>query len=79
MSYMDRYVPDPLRDTGITFRQLDYWCRRGYLKPQGGEGSGNPRWWPSSELEVARRMVALVRDGYQVAAAARKARELVTS
>jgi transposase-like protein len=66
--------PDVPRLLGVSYRQLDYWCRRGYLRPITPGGSGNPRRWPEAELEVARRMATLVRSGYQAAAAAQLAR-----
>ena len=72
-------VRDLMDDTGITYRQLDYWCKRGWLLPVGqGEGSGNTRWWPSIELDVARRIAELVAEGYRTEVAAKKAREQVT-
>lgn len=71
----NEYVPEFLRGFGVTYRQVDYWCKRGYLRPlQNGQGSGVYRWWPPSEVQIALRMVALVNEGYQPAAAARRAR-----
>lgn len=52
-----------------TYRQLDYWVRRGYLHPVGGVGHGNPRDWPLSELRVARAMAVLTEAGLTVKAA----------
>jgi hypothetical protein len=54
---------------GITYRMLDYWARQGWLHPES-RGSGYPRAWPQAELDIARRMGALVRSGLTVAAAA---------
>jgi DNA-binding transcriptional MerR regulator len=69
-------VPEAFEPLGITYRQLDFWCRRGYLRPvTGGRGSGFPRWYPPEEVEVARCMVALIRDGVRVEVAAKRARE----
>lgn len=61
--------------TGLTYRQLDYWARSGYLRPDGNnQGTGRFRTWPSSELEIAARMVRLIDLGFVVATAARLAR-----
>lgn len=80
MNKQDRYVPEPFRPLGISFRQLDYWCRRGYLKPIGdGEGSGHPRWWPPQEIAVAGRIVALLNEGFRLDVAAQRARADVSS
>ena len=74
-----RHITDEL---GITYRQLDSWVRRGYLRPErktvrGGkyhDGSGAPRRWPATELEVARRMGRLVAAGLRPERAAGFAR-----
>ena len=59
-------VPDLLRASGATYRQLDYWCLKGFLvpTPQDKTGSGYAREWPPEEIEVARRMVKLVKLGF---------------
>lgn len=69
-------------EIGITYRQIDYWARQGYLKPQrrlnlSGRGprSGVSRVWPAAEMEIARRMVRLIQAGLGVAHAAAFARE----
>lgn len=55
------HVADEL---GITYRQLDYWVRKGFLKPRRfGESSGISREWPPAELDVARRMGLLTAAG----------------
>lgn len=72
----NRYVPASFRQAGMTYRQMDYWVRRGYLHPaESRPGSGNARVWPPEELEVGRRMAVLVQGGYTPATAARLARE----
>lgn len=63
----------------FTYRQLDYYVRKGYLRPLGGHGSGNRRHWPESEVRIALRMAALVREGYIASAAARLARQEVSA
>lgn len=46
---------------GISYRQLDWWVRKGYLYPtRPAEGSGYRREWPESEVAVAKEMVRLV-------------------
>lgn len=42
--------------TGLSYRQVDYWCRTGLLHPQGGIGSGSSRSF--SEEEVRNALVA---------------------
>ncbi len=51
-------------EIGITYRQLNHWVIRGYLRPdQERRSSGVARSWTAAELEVARRMGRLVRAG----------------
>lgn len=61
---------------GLTYRQLDYWTRRGLLHPENGPtpGSGRRRRWSVNELAVALRIGTLRLEGYELEAAARKAR-----
>jgi len=69
-------APPPLTTLGVTYRQLDHWCRRGYLHPANGHpGSGNRRTWTDSELAVAHRMAQHVRNGMYPRAAAQLARQ----
>jgi hypothetical protein len=51
-----------LQRTGATYRQLDWWCRQGYLSP-GTPGIGAVRDWPESEIRVAAAMVRLTAVG----------------
>lgn len=68
-------VTEAKRNLGITYRQLDHWARRGYLKPVNGfSGSGRDREWSLAEVEVARRMGRLVAAGISVEQAAKFAR-----
>lgn len=67
---------DAEHDLGITYRQLDHWQRKGYLRPVNGfSGSGRDREWPLAEVEIARRMGRLVAAGLSVEQAARFARD----
>lgn len=68
---------DVVSDTGATYRQIDYWERRGYIhadpRPKGST-SGTPRTWAAEELRVAREMALLVSVGVLPEAAHRAAR-----
>lgn len=71
---------------GITYRQLDFWERRGHvhaLKRRKGKdtspvpkraGSGFDREWPDAEVVVTVNMARLVRAGFAPAIAADIAR-----
>ena len=55
---------------GISYRQLDYWVRRGYLKPEYlAPGSGAKRRWTAEERRVAQTMARLVAAGFTPEAA----------
>jgi hypothetical protein len=61
-------TPAVIRLAGITYKQLDWWATRGYLKPDRQRPgalptSGNPRSWPPEELEIATRMGRLTAAG----------------
>lgn len=70
-------APDFVR-LGLTYRQVDYWTTRGWLRPVGGAnpGSGNERRWPRTELRVAELMRRMAGVGIEPWAAAGPAREL---
>lgn len=61
---------------GLTYRQLDYWSTRGYLRV-GSPGSGRPRSYPESERQVAIWMFRLIQAGFTTQAAAEIARQHV--
>lgn len=63
-----------LGDLGISYRQLDYWSRKGHLRPGGQRGTGHVRQWAPAELEVAARMARLTAAGIAVETAAAFAR-----
>jgi hypothetical protein len=71
------------RSIGLTYRQLDYWCRHGWLKPEPqsrgnakpGYGPGWDRRWPQAELDTARMMARLVHLGITAQQAAKVARD----
>jgi hypothetical protein len=58
---------------GITYRQLDWWCRQGYVHAPSG-GSGYRRSIPEHEMQVLQRMGRLVKTGLAVNVAAGAAR-----
>lgn len=63
---------------GVTYRQLDYWVRAGYLRPTvPTPGTGTARDWSPEEIEIARLMARLTAAGFDLAVAARVAREQV--
>lgn len=59
---------------GITYRRLDHWCRKGWLRPAHQGGTGHQREWPQHELQVADLMGRLVDAGIAVDIAALTAR-----
>lgn len=69
--------------TGATYRQLDYWTRRGWFSPPGhpedrqAVGSGKARKWTERERQIASLIVRLTRSGVNVTTAARIARDAV--
>jgi hypothetical protein len=60
----------------LTYRQLDYWCGKGYLHVES-HGSGSQREWPPTEVAIAGLMALLTRVGLQLATAAEVARIMV--
>lgn len=65
-----------VHDLGATYRQVNYWVMRGYLRPEHETpGPGEPRRWPAVEREVARRMARLTAAGLPAELAAVFARE----
>lgn len=68
-------VHNDLTALGMTYRQVDWWCRRGYLTPDNpGPGSGYRRTFPPQEVAVAAVMAALTAAGVSASAARRAAR-----
>lgn len=69
-------VQNDMLTTGLTYRQLDYWCRCGWLRPLVARpGSGTRRVFPPEELRVATLMAALTKVGVLPAAAELFARQ----
>jgi hypothetical protein len=83
--WMRHFVP------GMTYRQLDYWTRRGYLAsmrrlkgssppnqivPEGPElGSGTDRLWHAADIPILRRVIQLLCIGCTPQLAFRLARQ----
>lgn len=70
--------------TGATYRQVDYWCRSGYLTPDREHpdalpGSGNKRSWTEGDVTLCRWMVRLTRAGLVPSVAAAAAARMVES
>lgn len=65
-----------VKRTGLTWRQIDYWTRQGYLRPddEWARGTGNARVYPDEEMRVALRMRDLTGVGFTPKHAARLAR-----
>jgi hypothetical protein len=61
-------------ELGITYRQLDHWVTRGYLRPENKPGSGYGREFSESEIEIAKLMAKLVHAGFRAEKAAKTAR-----
>lgn len=64
---------------GVTYRQLNYWYRQGYLSPIGdppevGGGRGTSRVFTDAEVTQLELMLGLVRAGVKPDVAARIAR-----
>jgi hypothetical protein len=60
--------------SGASYRQLNYWTRKGWLNPDGGVGTGNVAHWSLAESFTAVRMATLVGVGVSPTMAARVAR-----
>jgi hypothetical protein len=71
-----RWVADRL-PPGVTYRQLDWWARQGYVTLPGS-GSGHSRQLDDTELWVAEWMGRLTRAGLTARVAARVARQIVS-
>jgi hypothetical protein len=67
-------TPMLVQVTGATFRQLDFWTRKGWLRPDGGVGTGYSRDFGGDEIRVAKVMARLVNAGVSPEAAHRAAR-----
>lgn len=57
---------DVVAYVGITYRQLDHWCRLGIIQPldKANPGSGTSREFPIEEVEKIAVIARLVRVGF---------------
>jgi DNA-binding transcriptional MerR regulator len=69
--------PEVLAVTGTTYRQLDYWCRAGYLDNDTASGPGTRRLFTSDEVDTVHAVRGLLAAGFDVSAAFAIARTLV--
>lgn len=68
-------VSSDLLACGITYRQMDHWCRQRYLRVDNPDpGSGRRRIFPPEEVRVVSVMARLVKAGLSVEGAHRAAR-----
>jgi hypothetical protein len=65
--------------SGVTYRQVDFWCRAGYLKPstKARPGTGHYRKFAPSEALIAKYALKLIAAGFTAPYALRYARTLV--
>lgn len=50
--------------TAASYRQVDFWCRQGYIFPDfPGDGPGTDRWFLGPSFEHARSVADLVMVG----------------
>jgi DNA-binding transcriptional MerR regulator len=49
---------------GVTYRQLDYWCRAGLVAPSISDaaGQGTRRGWSPADVAAVRRLAVLSRQ-----------------
>ena len=65
-------VQQVMAHAGITYRQLDHWCTKGYIKPvscEANPGSGHQRLFTSIEGDKARLMRCLMQVGFTASVA----------
>jgi hypothetical protein len=63
---------------GLTYKQVDHWTKRRFLKPEPNPGgTGHRRAFKPSEVRVAQVMSALVRAGVMPHIAAKAARSAI--
>lgn len=72
-------APTAAKLAGLSYRQVDYWVRAGYVECEQGPlpGSGRRRYFTPAEVRVLVLMAAMTRAGWLPAEAAVAARTLV--
>lgn len=58
------------REIGVSYRQLDWWTRRGYIYAEKPGGSGIARTYSEGEKQIAMMMGQLVEAGFRAERAA---------
>ena len=69
-----------LRDAGVSYRQFDHWCSKGYIEGLGidqNPGSGFNRWITPKQAKQLRLMGQLVKAGMRPDAAAQVALQII--
>jgi len=71
-------APELVDDLGITYRQLDYWERQGFIRalPRTAQRSGHHREFTDTECRIARDIRDLLDAGFTLAAAVEVTRRL---
>lgn len=59
---------------GLTYRQIDVWVHKNWVRPTAKGGTGHPRQWPLREVRIALLMKRLTDAGITPATAATIAR-----
>lgn len=74
----DVTAAEACKQAGVTYRQFDYWCRRGWIKAEQEQfgGSGRPRSVPWREVKILRLMGQLTAVGLEPYVAHEVARAL---
>lgn len=67
------------RETGVTYRQLNYWIEQGFFHAieEDHPGSGVRRYFSGTEAAIARLMARMVMVGFAPPAAAEIARSMI--
>jgi DNA-binding transcriptional MerR regulator len=63
-----------VRKRGLSYRRLDHWATKGWIRPVHAGGTGHARVWPEPELRIADLMRRLTAAGLSADVAARAAR-----
>lgn len=52
-------TPEVARMLGVSFRQLDYWCRAGFIPDAESPGSGRQRSWTAEQVRAAEEIATV--------------------
>jgi len=60
------------RQTGLTYRQLDYWCKKGVITPSVARafGSGTARCWSKADIKRIKTLLKRIRRARKLLTAA---------